>query len=121
MACNDDCGAQVAEACKLVGLAVPDAVGLVGLIAGAVVVAPAGTIATVNTNPTNLVAVVNGGSLELSWPADHIGWRLQCQSNSLATGLYTNWVDVPNTATVSSVTNAINAANGAVFYRMVYP
>ena len=65
--------------------------------------------------------MVNGGSLELSWPADHIGWRLQCQSNSLATGLYTNWVDVPNTATVSSVTNAINAANGAVFYRMVYP
>ena len=51
MACNDDCGAQVAEACKLVGLAVPDAVGLVGLIAGAVVVAPAGTIATVIAFP----------------------------------------------------------------------
>jgi len=30
MACNDDCGAQVAEACKLAGLAVPDAVGIVG-------------------------------------------------------------------------------------------
>ena len=31
MACNDDCGAQVAEACKLAGLAVPDAVGIVGV------------------------------------------------------------------------------------------
>jgi LacI family transcriptional regulator len=31
MACNDDCGAQVAEACKLAGLAVPEAVGIVGV------------------------------------------------------------------------------------------
>jgi LacI family transcriptional regulator len=31
MACNDDCGAQVAEACKLAELAVPDAVGIVGV------------------------------------------------------------------------------------------
>jgi fibronectin-binding autotransporter adhesin len=75
----------------------------------------------VNTNPTNLVAVVNGGNLELSWPADHTGWRLQVQTNSLATGLGTNWVDVPNTATVNSVTNALDPAAGSVFYRMVYP
>ena len=31
MACNDDCGAQVAEACKLAGLSVPDAVGIIGV------------------------------------------------------------------------------------------
>ena len=31
MACNDDCGVQVMEACKLAGLAVPDAVGIVGV------------------------------------------------------------------------------------------
>jgi LacI family transcriptional regulator len=31
MACNDDCGAQVMEACKLAGLTVPDAVGIVGV------------------------------------------------------------------------------------------
>ena len=78
-------------------------------------------ISGVNTNPTNLVAVVNGNKLELSWPADHTGWRLQVQTNSLATGLSTNWVDVPNTATVNSVTNALDPSNGAVFYRMVYP
>jgi len=30
MACNDDCGQQVMEACKLVGLPVPDAVGVIG-------------------------------------------------------------------------------------------
>jgi LacI family transcriptional regulator len=30
MACNDDCGSQIVEACKLARLAVPDAVGIVG-------------------------------------------------------------------------------------------
>jgi fibronectin-binding autotransporter adhesin len=75
----------------------------------------------VNTSPTNITSVVNGTSLELSWPADHIGWRLQVQTNSLSTGLGTNWVDVPNTGTVSSYTNVVNPANGSVFYRMVYP
>ena len=75
----------------------------------------------VNTSPTNITAKVNGSNLEMTWPADHIGWRLQAQTNGLATGLRTNWVDVPNTATVNAVTNPINAANGGVFYRMVYP
>jgi fibronectin-binding autotransporter adhesin len=75
----------------------------------------------VNTNPTNMTSVINGNQLVLSWPADHIGWRLQAQTNSLSTGLGTNWVDVPNTSTVNSYTNVINAANGSVFYRMVYP
>jgi len=75
----------------------------------------------VNTNPTNITSVVNGNQLILSWPTDHIGWRLQAQTNSLSTGLGTNWVDVPNTGAVNSYTNVINAANGSVFYRMVYP
>ena len=30
LACNDDCGVQVLEACKMAGLPVPDAVGVVG-------------------------------------------------------------------------------------------
>lgn len=75
----------------------------------------------VNPNPTNLTAVVNGGKLELSWPADHTGWRLQAQTNSLSVGLNTSWVDVPNSAAVNSVTNTLNPASGSVFYRMVYP
>ena len=75
----------------------------------------------VNTTPTNLVAVANGSTLELTWPADHTGWRLQAQTNSLATGLGTNWVDVPNSTAVHSVTNIVNPASGTVFYRMVYP
>ncbi len=75
----------------------------------------------VNTNATNIVAVVNGANLELSWPADHIGWRLQAQTNSLANGLNNNWVSIPGTATVNHFTNTVDATKGSVFYRMVYP
>jgi hypothetical protein len=77
--------------------------------------------ALVNTNPTNIVAVVNGANLELSWPADHIGWHLQAQTNTLATGLGTNWVNVPGTSSVNHYTNTIDKTKGAVFYRMTYP
>jgi len=31
MACNDDCGAQIVEACKFAGLTVPDEVGVIGV------------------------------------------------------------------------------------------
>ena len=64
---------------------------------------------------------VSGGDLILQWPADHTGWTLQVQTNSLNVGLNTNWSSVAGSALVNSVTNAINPENGAVFYRMVYP
>jgi fibronectin-binding autotransporter adhesin len=78
-------------------------------------------VSTVNTAPTNITAVVSGNQLTLSWPADHVGWRLQVQTNSVNVGLRSNWVDVAGSTTVSNVTVTISPANGSVFYRMVYP
>ncbi len=75
----------------------------------------------VNTARTNLIASVSGNTLTLSWPTDHTGWRLQVQTNSLATGLSSGWTDVPGTAAANSYNASINPANGTVFYRMVYP
>ena len=37
------------------------------------------------------------------------------------TGLGTNWISLPGSASVNSVTNPINTANGSVFYRLAYP
>jgi hypothetical protein len=79
---------------------------------------------TVNTNPTNITAVVSGGNLNLSWPADHTGWRLQVQTNSRSSGLNPNpaaWSAVPGSSSVNAVSIPISSANGTVFYRMVYP
>jgi len=59
--------------------------------------------------------------LNVSWPADHTGWRLLIQTNALSTGLGTNWVAVPNSAATNAVSIPIVTANPAVFLRMVYP
>jgi fibronectin-binding autotransporter adhesin len=77
-------------------------------------------ISGIPTTPTNLVASVSGGNLTLSWPANYTGWTLQVQTNSLTTGLGTNWVDVPGSSSVNSVTVPMAATNGSVFYRLIY-
>ncbi|HEV2691609.1 MAG TPA: autotransporter-associated beta strand repeat-containing protein [Verrucomicrobiae bacterium] len=79
------------------------------------------TMQTVNTNPTNITTVVSGNTLTLSWPADHLGWKLQVQTNSLATGLGTNWVTIPGSSGMTSTNIIINPANGSAFYRLTYP
>jgi hypothetical protein len=73
---------------------------------------------SVNPSPTNVTASVSGGNLSLTWPGDHLGWYLQAQTNTLASGLGTNWVDVPGSSSVTNVVVPINPGNPAVFYRM---
>jgi hypothetical protein len=75
----------------------------------------------VNTTPTNLISVVSNNALTLSWPADHIGWRLQAQTNGLNLGLTTNWVDISDSAGTNQVSFPIDPGNGAVFFRLVFP
>lgn len=75
----------------------------------------------VNTNSTNITFSVSSGNLNLSWPADHLGWRLLVQTNSLSSGLGTNWYTWPNSTNLTSVSIPINPTNPTVFFRMVYP
>jgi autotransporter-associated beta strand protein len=77
---------------------------------------------SVNTTPTKITVSVSGSTLTLSWPADHLGWHLQMQTNSLATGLKTNgWVVIPGTDLVTTTNFSITKTNPTVFYRMTYP
>jgi len=78
-------------------------------------------VSGVNLNPTNIVVSVSGSSLTLSWPADHIGWTLQSQTNSLNVGLNPNpsaWVTVPGSTTVDSVNIMMDPNQPTVFYRL---
>jgi fibronectin type 3 domain-containing protein len=75
---------------------------------------------TVNTSPTNIVTSVTGNDLTLSWPADHIGWKLQSQTNAANVGLGTNWYDVAGSTTTNQMTFTIDPASPSVFYRMTY-
>lgn len=71
--------------------------------------------------PTNLAFTVLGNQLQLAWPLDHTGWRLQSQTNNLSSGLGTNWFTVGNSTNVNSASIPINQTNGSVFFRLVYP
>jgi polygalacturonase len=70
---------------------------------------------------TNIIWQVSSGQVLLSWPQDHLGWRLQIQTNNLNSGLKTNWVDVPNSTNFNQFSLPINLNNGCVFLRLVYP
>ena len=75
-----------------------------------------------NLSATNLTrSVVNGTSLALNWPADHTGWRLQIQTNSLAKGLGTNWATFAGSTATNQEVIFMVRTNGAVFFRMAYP
>jgi autotransporter-associated beta strand protein len=75
----------------------------------------------INTARTNITLLTVGNSLDLSWPQDHTGWRLQAQTSSVSVGLLSNWFDVPGSTTTNHMTIPISPTNGSVFYRMVYP
>lgn len=75
----------------------------------------------VNTTPTSIAPQVSGNQLTLNWPADHVGWTLQVQTNSPGAGLGTNWVSVPGSSAGNSQTLTVDPAAGSVFYRLVYP
>ena len=77
-------------------------------------------VAAVSLTPPPLSASISGQQLQILWPADHIGWHLQAQTNSLSNE---GWVNVAGN--LVGLTNQfyfpINEGNGSVFYRLVYP
>jgi hypothetical protein len=81
-----------------------------------------GSISVASTLPPSLTTSVSGSTLTLSWPADHLGWHLQAQTNTLAAGLTSNaWVVVPGSDQMTSTNISISKTNPTVFYRLVYP
>ena len=81
---------------------------------------PAMTQKVVAVGPVQMAVQLVGGQLQYSWPADHIGWRLQMQTNAPNTGLGTNWQDIPNSTLSNQVMIPIDPNNNA-FFRLVYP
>ena len=80
-----------------------------------------GNIAVVSTTAVSLAPNFSGGNLNLTWPSDHAGWRLEIQTNTLSTGLGTNWFTWPNSADSTSAAIPVDPANGSVFLRLAFP
>jgi hypothetical protein len=72
----------------------------------------------VNPFPTNLVTSVTGDQLNLSWPADHLGWELQ--SNAVSVADSGAWYPVPGSTTTNQIILTIDPAETNVFFRMQY-
>ena len=77
-------------------------------------------VAAVSVTPPPLSASISGQQLRVVWPADHIGWRLQAQTNSLSSEAWVNVAGYPAGLT-NRIVFPINEGNGSVFYRLVYP
>ena len=91
---------------------------------------PAAFGATVNVRTTAVkrapwgLLSASGGSLNLAWPATHLGWILQTQTNALSTGLTTptnTWFDVAGSASATNTSISINAADPTVVFRQRKP
>jgi len=79
------------------------------------------TVTAVQPAPT-ITTTVSGGNLNLSWPSSWTGGvHVQVQTNSLSTGLSTNWFTIPGTDASNVYSAPINSTNGAVFYRLIAP
>jgi autotransporter-associated beta strand protein len=73
------------------------------------------SVVTAVVNPPSLVYSQAGNLLTFSWA--ETGFKLQAQTNSLTTGLSSNWGDVP-AGDISPVNLEVDAANEAVFFRL---
>jgi hypothetical protein len=75
------------------------------------------------TQPT-LARVKSAGALQLSWPLDHVGYRLLEQTNNLSHGISTNasdWGTVSGSTTTNLEVVPINASQLNEYYQLVYP
>ena len=67
---------------------------------------------------------LNGSNLSLSWPTDHVGWRLLVQTNQLANGISLNpydWDTVPGSIQTNQLILPIDPSRAQEFYRLVFP
>jgi photosystem II stability/assembly factor-like uncharacterized protein len=71
--------------------------------------------------PPQLVCSLTNSQVQLTWPQAYADWSLQAQTNTLNTGLTTNWVTVSGSSGTNRVLIPINPTNGSVFFRLVSP
>jgi hypothetical protein len=79
-------------------------------------------VTVTNLPSPNLVMTGTGSSGGLlTWPEIHRGWILQVQTNTLATGLGTNWYTIPGSELTNQVVFVPEPTLGSLFYRLVAP
>ncbi|MCX6895544.1 MAG: autotransporter-associated beta strand repeat-containing protein, partial [Verrucomicrobia bacterium] len=78
-------------------------------------------VSSLNTTRTNIVVALTNGVMTLSWPASHLGWELQGQTNKLNVGISNNWIVVAGSTATNRISIPIVSTNPTVFYRLHLP
>jgi hypothetical protein len=79
------------------------------------------SVRAVSLTPPQLGFALVANQMQFNWPTDHLGWKLQVQTNPLAVGLRTNWSAVSNSSLTNQIVLPMGVTNGSVFFRLVYP
>jgi hypothetical protein len=77
------------------------------------------TVTAGSLTPVSITAFLTSGgtALDLSWPADHTGWKLQTQTNAF----FGTWSDVAGSTATNHMILPIAPANKAAFFRLKSP
>lgn len=67
----------------------------------------------------NITSVVSGNVLQLSWPANYIGWTLQAQTNAPGVGISPNWVTMSGSTATNQFSATMGTTNGSAFFRLI--
>jgi autotransporter-associated beta strand protein len=78
-----------------------------------------GVLTIYSTVPTNLTASLVNDTLQISWPADHVGWQLMMNTNGLQNS--SAWTLVPNSAATNQMWLPLDPTQTSVFFELVYP
>ena len=71
------------------------------------------------TTSVTISPVLVTGGLQLNWPADHIGWRLQL--NPVGLTAPSAWTTVNGSSATNLLVLPLTSAPTSVFYRLIYP
>ena len=71
------------------------------------------------SEPTTLITTVAGGALNISWPLNYLGCRLE--SNSVGITANDAWFTVSNSAATNAIHLPIDLNQAKVFFRLSYP
>ena len=83
---------------------------------------PPGTLtitSTVALNPTSVIANFSGNTLELSWPEDHTGWRIE--TNVVGVAALNSWFPLSGSTTTNQISVPVSPSGPPVFFRLVFP
>lgn len=87
---------------------------------GYAVYAPASLPAPSLTPPLLSLSATNQ-LLQLSWPTQNTGWRLEARTNATASGTGSNWSTVAGSTNLSQLNLPVSATNATVQFRLSYP